>query len=71
LRAFYHSHPDHEAYFSAEDRKQAFGGLDEPTYPHAYQIVLSVRDAAVAEAKAFAWDAAAREYVEVAIEVTG
>ena len=32
LKAFYHSHPNHEAYFSAEDKAFAcpFG---EPTYP--------------------------------------
>jgi proteasome lid subunit RPN8/RPN11 len=69
LRAFYHSHPDHEAYFSAEDRKQALGGWDEPTYPQAAQIVLSVRAGAVAATKAFAWDANRHEYVEIALRV--
>lgn len=70
LRAFYHSHPDHDAYFSAEDRKQALGGWDEPTYPLARQIVMSVRGGAVATTKAFCWDGGVREYVEIRIEVT-
>jgi [CysO sulfur-carrier protein]-S-L-cysteine hydrolase len=65
LRAIYHSHPEHEAYFSAEDRKQALGGWDEPNYPQAAQIVVSVRDRAVHATKAFAWDETARDYVEV------
>ena len=39
VRAFYHSHPEHDSYFSAEDKKQAMGGWDEPNYPQAAQIV--------------------------------
>ena len=41
FKALYHSHPDHDAYFSAEDKACAtpFG---EPTYPDTAQIVISV-----------------------------
>ena len=69
LRAFYHSHPEHDAYFSAEDRTQALGGWDEPNYPQAAQVVLSVRARAVQAVKVFAWDATARDFVEVALRV--
>ena len=69
LRAFYHSHPEHEAYFSAEDKKQAMGGWDEPSYPHAAQIVMSVRGREVRTTKAFRWDEDARDFVEVALHV--
>ena len=69
LRAFYHSHPEHDAYFSAEDMKQAMGGWDEPSYPQAMQIVMSVRDGQVRATKAFAWDATAGDYVEVPLKV--
>jgi proteasome lid subunit RPN8/RPN11 len=69
IRAFYHSHPDHEAYFSAEDRLQALGGGDEPGYPQAGQIVMSVRERHVRATKAFAWDAAARDFVETALSI--
>lgn len=65
LRAFYHSHPEHEAYFSEEDKLSALGGWDEPNYPDAGQIVLSVREGTVRYAKAFAWDAEKRDFVEV------
>jgi proteasome lid subunit RPN8/RPN11 len=63
LVAFYHSHPDHDAYFSAEDTVQAtpFG---EPSYPEALQLVLSVRGRSVRETKAFAWSEAVGAYVE-------
>ncbi|MGD9762741.1 MAG: Mov34/MPN/PAD-1 family protein [Candidatus Binatia bacterium] len=64
IRAIYHSHPQHAAYFSAEDRAQATV-WDEPSYPEAAQIVISVIDGTVRDAKAFRWDAAVREFVEV------
>ncbi len=69
LRAIYHSHPEHEAYFSEEDRTQAFGGWDEPNYPHAGQIVMSVRARAVRATKVFVWDAAVRDFVETEIGI--
>jgi proteasome lid subunit RPN8/RPN11 len=64
LLAFYHSHPDHDAYFSAEDRTQALGGGEEPSYaaPH---VVLAVHAGAVRAAKAFAWDDRVRDFVEI------
>jgi proteasome lid subunit RPN8/RPN11 len=67
LAAFYHSHPDHDAYFSAEDIAQAtpFG---EPSYPEALQIVLSVYGQEVRSVRAFAWSPAASSYVEVGLE---
>ena len=69
LRAIYHSHPEHDAYFSAEDRLQALGGWDEPNYPGAVQIVLSVRERTVRATKAFKWDPAARDFVEIPLTV--
>jgi proteasome lid subunit RPN8/RPN11 len=69
LLAFYHSHPDHDAYFSAEDKKQALGGWEEPGYADAAQIVLSVRAGVVGAAKAFAWDASARDFAEIPLVV--
>lgn len=70
LHAFYHSHPKHGAYFSSEDRTQAKGGWDEPMYPDAGQIVLSVFDAEVGALAAFRWDAQQGDYVEVSLAVT-
>jgi proteasome lid subunit RPN8/RPN11 len=69
LRAFYHSHPEHDAYFSAEDRTQAMGGWDEPNYPEAGQIVMSVRGGEVRATKAFVWDATRRDFVEASLIV--
>ena len=69
LRAFYHSHPEHDAYFSAEDKKQAMGGWDEPNYPQAAQLVMSVRGREVRATKAFAWDERTRDFLEVTLRV--
>ena len=66
LAAFYHSHPDHKAYFSAEDVAQAtpFG---EPSYPDAVQVVVSIYGDEIRDVKAFAWSADAADFVEVQI----
>ena len=69
VRAFYHSHPDHDSYFSAEDKTQAMGGWDEPSYPHAAQIVMSVRAGEVRATKVFVWEEAARDFLEVVLRV--
>ena len=63
LLAFYHSHPDHESYFSEEDVAQAtpFG---EPSYPDALQIVISVYGDEIRDLKAFGWSAEAATFTE-------
>lgn len=68
IRVIYHSHPQHAAYFSAEDRAQATV-WDEPSYPDAAQIVLSVIDGEVRDAKAFCWSDPARDFIEIPLEV--
>ncbi len=66
LTAWYHSHPDHDAYFSAEDKRQAMFG-DEPAYPETAYLVVSVYDREVYTIKAFRWDEARRDFVETAL----
>ena len=63
LKAFYHSHPNHDAYFSAEDKHQALFG-DEPSYPDTAYLVVSVYDRQVRNIKAYRWDEAAKDFVE-------
>ena len=55
ILAFYHSHPDHESYFSREDLAAAVM-WGEPVYPDAVYIVLSVFGGKAKEAKVFAWN---------------
>ena len=67
LKAFYHSHPDHDAYFSDEDKAFA-SPFGEPTYPDAAQIVVSVYNRAVKIIRAFAWSDEKDDFVEVPID---
>jgi len=64
IKAVYHSHPDHDAYFSAEDKKRALF-LDEPTYPGAAYVVMSIYDRQIRVTRAFEWDEEERDFAEV------
>jgi proteasome lid subunit RPN8/RPN11 len=61
VAVIYHSHIDAGAYFSATDRRNALIN-GEPTYPDAIYVVLSVVNGKVADAQAFVWDAAIRDF---------
>jgi len=63
----YHSHIDAGAYFSATDRQNALVS-GAPAYPDAVYVVVSVADGQVGEARAFVWDAAAKDFVATALE---
>ena len=67
IKAFYHSHPGHEAYFSDEDKAFAtpFG---EPTFPETAQIVISVYDGIVKGMRAYAWSREKENFVEIALK---
>jgi [CysO sulfur-carrier protein]-S-L-cysteine hydrolase len=70
LRIVYHSHPDHDAYFSATDRAQACSfDPSEPDYPDTAYLVMSIRDAKFSRAAVFAWDADRKEFADTELEV--
>ena len=66
LKAFYHSHPDHEAYFSDEDKAFA-SPFGEPTFPETAQIVVSIYKQIVKRIAAFAWSQEKQDFVEVTL----
>lgn len=69
LLIVYHSHPDHDAYFSATDRAQACSfDPGEPDYPGTAYLVLSVRHGSFERTAAFAWDPQRREFVEAELK---
>jgi len=71
LKIVYHSHPDHDAYFSPTDRAQAcLFDPGEPDYPDTAHIVMSIRSGKFARAAAFVWDATRKEFVETALNVS-
>jgi proteasome lid subunit RPN8/RPN11 len=69
LKAFYHSHPNHDAYFSAEDKAFA-SPFGEPTFPGAGQIVVSVYDHAIKGMRAFIWSDEQHDFIEVSVKFT-
>jgi len=70
VRAVYHSHPDHDAYFSPTDRAQACSfDPSEPDYPGIVYIVMSIRAGRFARAAAFDWDFEKKEFGETKLTV--
>ncbi len=67
--AFYHSHPDHDAYFSAMDRDRALHTEREPLWPGACYLVVSIRNRQAREARAYLWDAVAHDFAELSIRL--
>jgi [CysO sulfur-carrier protein]-S-L-cysteine hydrolase len=71
IRVVYHSHPDHDAYFSATDRAQACSfDATEPDYPDTVYIVMSIRAGKFARAAAFAWDSGKKEFAETPLTIS-
>ena len=63
FKVFYHSHPEHDAYFSEEDRQMAlFDG--EPLYPHASYLVVSIYNRKIREEAFFSWNPEARSFLK-------
>ena len=62
VATIYHSHIDTGAYFSPTDRQNALVN-GEPAYPDAVYVVFSVLERRVADAAAFVWDPAARDFM--------
>lgn len=62
--AFYHSHCDHESYFSEEDvaAQTVFG---EPEFPDALHVVVSVMDGKVHDKKYYRWEGNNKVFVSV------
>jgi proteasome lid subunit RPN8/RPN11 len=53
--AFYHSHPEHEAFFSEEDHaaQTVFG---EPEFPDAFHLIISVINRNIQAIRCFKWN---------------
>jgi proteasome lid subunit RPN8/RPN11 len=66
---FYHSHPDHDAYFSRMDRERALTPEGEPVWPGAGYLVVSVIGGRARGAAWCRWDLEHRGFLERAIEL--
>lgn len=71
LKIVYHSHPDHDAYFSPTDRDRACSfDPGEPDYPDTAHVVLSVKVGKFVRAAAFVWDSSRKDFVETELTQT-
>ena len=64
IKAFYHSHPNHEAYFSDKDKSDAIM-WGEPIYPDVAYLVISIYDDTIRVVKAFTWNDVKSGFSEV------
>lgn len=69
--SFYHSHPDHDAYFSAMDRDRALRADREPLWPGASYLVVSVRRGRARDARTYVWNDVVADFVEVPTSLPG
>jgi len=72
IKAFYHSHPNHHAYFSEKDKADATV-WDEPLYPDASYIVIPVcgddSEVQILESmRVYTWDLNVGDYLESEID---
>lgn len=55
FKVLYHSHPEHDAYFSEEDTRMALFDGENPIYPDTSYLVVSVYDKKVRDQALFTW----------------
>ena len=70
VAVIYHSHIDVDAYFSETDKFNALLGGDQPGYPDATYVVVSVVEGRVAGVGAFGWSAEKRDFLQVELEAS-
>ena len=56
FKVLYHSHPEHDAYFSEEDTRMALFDGETPIYPGTQYLVVSVYGEKVRDQALFGWD---------------
>ena len=56
FKVLYHSHPEHDAYFSEEDTRMALFDGEAPIYPNTSYLVVSVYDKKIRDQAFFNWN---------------
>ena len=56
FKVLYHSHPEHDAYFSEEDTRMALFDGETPIYPNTSYLVVSVYDKKIRDQALFDWN---------------
>ena len=56
FKVLYHSHPEHDAYFSEEDTRMALFDGESPIYPGTQYLVVSVYSKKIRDQALFDWN---------------
>ena len=56
FKVLYHSHPEHDAYFSEEDTRMALFDGETPIYPGTQYLVVSVYSEKIRDQALFGWN---------------
>ena len=56
FKVLYHSHPEHDAYFSEEDTRMALFDGETPIYPGTQYLVISVYSEKIRDHALFGWN---------------
>ena len=56
FKVLYHSHPEHDAYFSEEDTRMALCDGESPIYPGTQYLVVSVYSKKIRDQALFDWN---------------
>jgi [CysO sulfur-carrier protein]-S-L-cysteine hydrolase len=62
IKSIVHSHPDHDAYFSEEDKLVA-APWGEPSFPEISYLVISIWNGKFKEANEFIWDVQKKDFI--------
>ena len=62
FKVLYHSHPEHDAYFSEEDTRMALFDGETPIYPGTQYLVVSVYSEIVRDQALFGWNSETKTF---------
>ena len=62
FKVLYHSHPEHDAYFSEEDMRMALFDGETPIYPGTQYLVVSVYSEKVRDQALFGWNSETKTF---------
>ena len=62
FKVLYHSHPEHDAYFSEEDTRMALFDGETPIYPGTKYLVVSVYSEKVRDQALFGWNSETKTF---------
>ena len=62
FKVLYHSHPEHDAYFSEEDIRMALFDGETPIYPGTQYLVVSVYSEKVRDQALFGWNSETKTF---------